>query len=385
MALGLSIPNPLDVLFRSELGTGLPPPPAFVIRELTGQARTVELHGRALPFRPVSWGARQRTRIAWYQGNKVATQQVLGPETVPTTIEGTWSDRYIADTVYVNASASDIRSAEQCVALFYDLLSSGNTLRVTWGSESRIGVLKEFVPSWDRQEDVRWRCEFEWSAFDDSVQPRALKEQGQNLLDKMNALDDLLASGTLALDMTRAVTASTLAAVDRVREKIGQSFDIIRALGVLVAAPATLLGALRSAVESIRLELTEEIQRMTETPSWGARSGHKDGSPAVSARPASLIRVEDRRREIALAMMALMQASLSMLAVQEDRHKPKPIAVITVSEDTSFYAISSRFYGTPDLAGYLARTNGQQSMVAVAGVVLSIPPRPAPGAEAEAC
>jgi hypothetical protein len=392
MGFGLDIPSPADILFGQELSSGGLKSPPFIIEELTGQRRSVTLKERALPYRPVAWTSRMRTKLTWYPGSANATQQVLGPEEAPTTVEGMWKDRFIQGAVLVNGDPLQIRSAEQCARLFYDLCKSGNVLRVVWGTEVRIGVLKEFSANWDRFQDLSWHCEFEWSGRDDSVRERAVKTPLQNPLDKMNALDDLLAFGPL--DVVTRFQASLIDVVDQLRDQVGQLFDYVRAINALKSSPQTLLGALAAVVNSIRLETTEEIARLTETPTWGVDKETLDaltakgvsGSPSATARVAALLSNERFGKEVARSMAALRSSCIDTLRDQEERAVPPEIALITMPEDTSLYALSSRFYGTPDLADFLARANGiKGTLVVPAGSQLRIPPRPAPGAEGGAC
>ena len=61
---------------------------AFVIEEITGEMRRVELSGWALPFRPLTLSGTHRAEFTWYQGSGIASVQELGPEEEPTNIKG---------------------------------------------------------------------------------------------------------------------------------------------------------------------------------------------------------------------------------------------------------------------------------------------------------
>ncbi len=381
----LQLPNPSDILFGQDLfGAKLQAPPVILI-ELTGQRRRIELHARALPFRPVSWGGRMRTKLTWYQGNPVATQQVLGPEEQPTSMGGKWSDRYIQGTVFVDGNPNVVQTAEQCVRLFDDVRRSGNTLHVVWGSESRVGVLQEFEANYDAAEDVAWRAVFEWSGRGEEQALRVADAPAPNLLGDMNALDDLLAFGPT--DVVLRVQESLLATVDRVRAKVGEAFDVIRVINQVASTPAILFGALSNALQSIAAELDDELSRLMEVPSWGASATlpTSQGSPSAVARVAALLSVDRHRHDVAAAMSTLRDSALRMGEQAEVRAAPAALTVVTVPADTSMYALASRFYGDPDLAGYLARRNGLQSMIAPAGFQLVAPPRPDPASAREAC
>ena len=386
---GVDIPNPMDILFGDDLGSGGVKAPDFCITELAGSRRVIRLRGRALPYRPATWSGRQRTKITWYQGNPEATQQVLGPMEEPSVFEGKWKDRFIQGQMLVNDNPRAVESAEKAVLLFDDLRASGNPVQVQWGVNVRVGILVAFSASWDRLSDVAWRAEFEWSGRG-RAKARAVKIPDHDVLGKMNALDDLLAFGLE--DVVDRFVARTIDVVNEVREDVGEMFGILRAMNAAAAAPRQLVGALRAAVTSILLEAQEEGARMSESVAWGT-SLFSDvvgpgGGGSMSATPnmAPLLKTERDRRAIADALMAVAGVALELQQEQLARVEPEIVAVVVIPEDTSFYALASRLYGDPDLAGYLARANGiKGTLVAPAGFELRVPPAPAAGEERQEC
>jgi len=374
---GLRLPNPVGLVTDTVLGADVPSAPALTISELTGSQRSVTLRGRALPYRPVAWSARMRTKLTWYQGNPVATQQVLGPELAPTTLQGTWKDRFMYGAeagndgaIVVNGDPTEIRSAEAAVALMYELLQSGNRLRVIWGQEVREGVLVEFEANYDRQQDIQWRAEFEWASRGDGERRQLETPQGpDDLLKAQNALDDFL--GFVSEDMARAFNAQLLDTVDSVRESVGVAFGALRTLNTVVATPSSVVGAVSQAAGSIRRELTEEIGRLTESSAVGARAG-----ASVTARAASLMVVESDRRTAARRAADVRATVLALDRQVQARAVPEQVRVVPVPADTSLYTLSSRYYGSPDFAGFLARVNGLDTALAPAGFQLRVPPRP---------
>lgn len=380
MPFGIDLPDIVGLFTDDELSTRNPGAPSFQIQELEGSRRLIELRGRALPYRGVAWGGRTRTKNTWYQGNPVATQQVLGPELMPTVAEGMWKDRFMfgaevgdESQILVNDDPSVVRTAEAAVALFEELQQSGNSLKVIWGPQVRTGILIEFTPTYQRTQDVNWRMEFEWRGREE-VEPRAAQVPvgADDLLNGINGLDDIL--GFSPEDIARAFNAQLLNTVQQVRGKVGIMFEALRTVEAVVNMPQSTLGAIQSAADSIRLELTEEIARLTESPIMATVGG-----VSVSARPAALLLAESYRRTTARRAADVRSTNLAVARQTQERATPAQIQIIAVPQDSSLYQLSSRFYGTPDFAGFLARNNGLSSAVVPAGFQLRVPPKPAQG------
>lgn len=385
MAYGLRVPDVVGIFVDTELGGANAAAPAITITELTGEQRSIELRGRALPHGPVAWGGTMRTKETWYQGNPVANQQVLGPELDPTTLEGKWKDRFmfgaeVGDEVQilVNGSGDEIRSAEAAVALFNDIRRSGNKLRVIWGPEVREGILVAFEAMYDRRQDIGWRMEFNWSSQGETER-RAIAEPvgGDELLGSMNSLDDIL--GFSPEDSAKQFNAQLLDTVESVRESTGEVFGALRAINTVAAVPQSVIGAVSSAVASIRLELTEEIARLTENSIFGSEGA------TTSTRAASVMSAESYRRTTARRAADVRENSLEIDRQVQESATPREIQIVTVPQDSSLYTLSNKFYGTPDFAGFLARKNGLASAVAPAGFQLLVPPKPPVEAEFIGC
>lgn len=375
---GLRLPDPAGLLTDTILGEQGANAPAVVIIELTGEQRTIELRGRALPYRLVGWGMSMRTKITWYQGNPIATQQVLGPELPNTVMEGMWKDRFMRGAeandqaaILVNGDPNTVRTAEDAVALFYELCQSGNDLKVIWSAEVRTGVLVDFLPTYERPQDIQWRLEFEWTGRNEgSNRPFQEPITSEDLLASINSLDDIL--GFSPEDVTRAFNAQLLSTVDSVRERVGEVFEVLRTVEAAVSLPGAVVGKILAAVESIRLELTEEIGRLTESAIAGG-----DEPVSVTVRPDALFRVEAYRRTTARRAAGVRSSSFELGRQTQERATPRQVQIVFVKEDSSLYALSSRFYGTPDYATFLASANGLTSAIAPAGFQLRVPPRPA--------
>lgn len=349
--------------------------PSLIIQELTGVSpRRVELKGRALPYRPVAWGLRMRTNNTWYPGNPVSTQQVLGPEEPETSMNGMWKDRFLATEVKVQGDETfpDAPLAEDLIKLIYDIQRSGNELRVQWGFEVRSGIMVEFIPSYERLEDVAWSMEWEWNSRNDEEAPRGAEEPDpfSELLSALNRLDDALSFEPLP-GLVEDFAAQLLDTIDRVRGTLANVFDLLRTANAVLALPGQVLGALAAAVDSLVQELLEELSRLIDTPA---------SQQSAATELADVLAFEFWKRDVGRSMNVLAAQALLTNETLQDRANPRATQFVTTPADTTLYALSIAFYDTPDFANFLLRTNrnavGVDDAAVAAGTVIAIPPRP---------
>lgn len=387
---------PVDGLFSIDLSRdaidagSAPHPPAFIIEELTGTRRKIVLTGRSLPYRGVGFGQRVRTKVTRYPGNPVATQQILGPEDKDTSIHGMWKDRYIQGTVLVDGDPNQVTTAQEMVDLINDVQRASNLLRVQWYSTVRSGIITDFEPSYDRTQDVHWSITFEWRSRNDEIAPRAAAEPDPNgVLKASNGIDDMLTFEPFPGSLPE-LAAQIIAAIDSIRGLTGSLFDQIRTINDLLSLPANILGAIAALVDSIVAELQEELSRLLE---------HPTATQTAARTVTGALQFESWKRDQAASYVALRTEAISTDADAQTKFAPPPVRYVTVPADTTLYALSTTYYGTPDLAAYIARVNGavftSQTSTGVritqptgsirAGTVIAIPPRPSSADAAGGC
>ncbi len=367
------------------------------IAQLEGdQPVTVLLRGRAMPYRGVAWEVQMRTKLRWYPGNPVATQQVLGPEEVPTTMTGTWKNRFLPKTIVVNGDETAIVYVKDACKLFADLARSGKLVRVQWLGEVRTGLIHRFVSTYDRAQDATWELEFEWQSRDDETAARggggALDEVGtsNDLLSFLNRAEDIAALAPLAAEIATSNVAQIITGIQRVRDIALDAVQILRTAETAVNLPATLLGAAKAALSALELEVSELVRRITgprlsAVDPYTAERLHGDNTaPLFSRQGAGLsssadtqqLRYEIWRRSVALALQNLQFATQQQVGALVRRSQPQTVQTITVREQISLYAVSQQYYGAPDYANFLASVNRLTSVLVPSGTQLRIPPRP---------
>lgn len=157
------------------------PASSFTIRETTGDQRTLELRGRALPYQGYELEGMMRAEFTRYPGNPVATVQVLGAEESPTTISGMWKDRFIRPVDYLGRDVTpdgialwqgeQVADVNELCNAVDTLRLSGQLLEVSWDEKVRVGILKRFRQRWIRREDVEFEMEFEWASRGEAESP----------------------------------------------------------------------------------------------------------------------------------------------------------------------------------------------------------------------
>ena len=349
------------------------PAGAFEIRELTGSQRRVVLRGRALPYQGAMWEVSQRERTKWYAGNPVATQQVLGPEEMPTTIEGQWKDKYLLNAADGTTSAvvegfalqALPGTAAQLVEAFEALARSGNSVRVEWGSQVRTGLLKRFRAAYDREEDLAWEAEFSWSSRNDEVAPRAAAppETVFELVSAANAVSDIPLPEDGLLDQD--YLAEVLSEIATIEGQVSELLGILDTIDQIQDAPSLILGRVRTAVENLRNQATVAINRLAEIPGVTA---------STNDRASTTIEVERWRAQQTRAIFVLRRQAQKTGDAVRDQLTPEASRVVTVTQATSLLTISVQEYGTPDEWQFLADINGLDSSIAPAGFQLFVPP-----------
>ena len=342
--------------------------PGFLIEELTGQQRSVALTGWALPRQNVGFGRRNRTKKRTYAGNPVATVQVLGPELDDSTIEGTWSDRYLPGQVFV-AGFDQPDTCEALVAVFDELTKSAQQIRVQWGSVVRFGVIASFEPTWIRLEDCAWSLEFTWTG-EESQRVRAgpIEVEDDDIRAAIVAMDDEVVLSPSTLQATALSIGDSLATTDdRLTEVRRSVVGVLFALGDLrqrvddqiqpALAVVSLVDTVRTTVGQVLVEL-EDIPYTYST---------------VYDSVVDVLDVECWRRTVASRAGGVRGASMYK-AIEVNRiPQPKNQTVVQVRTGQTLRSIAVDFYGDADAWERIADANNLVSSQVAPGTRLVVP------------
>lgn len=385
-ANALGFPDPFGTEAQAQPGSSVE------IAQVEGDSPiVVVLRGRAMPYQGVSWEVGMRSKLTWYPGNPVATQQVLGPEEMPTTMGGKWKDRFISKAIVVNGDETRIGKAVQAVQLFQGLARAAKAVRVQWLGEVRTGLIKSFRATYDRAQDIEWEVEFEWQSRDDETAPRGSGggpvDVGttSDLLAMLNRLEDIAALAPLAADIAVSNVAQVISQINRVRDIALDAVQILRVAETTVNLPMTLLGAAKSALTAIELEVKDLVGRVTGprasgVDNWTATQLNGDttdpSQPKRSSSTTQQLKFEVWRRGVGAAAMLFLFTLQRQIMALGARYQPQTTKVITTTETQTLYSISRQYYGSPDYANFLASVNRLTSVRVAPGTQLRIPPRP---------
>jgi len=333
----------------------------MIIEEAGGGGRSLELRGRALPFRGVTFGTRMRQVSTWYPGSSVATMHVLGAEEPQTEMNGRWSDRYIRSFIF--ALGFDLDGVEDVVKVFQDWAFTGQELRVQWGPQVRTGVIESFEPSYDEEADVQWSITFAWHSRDDAQRDRAFVESQPRAQPTESALS------ALEEDVANVPPRAARSYVERVRGQI----EAIR--GVTSSYVATIR---RSSINpSLPGPISNTIVRARAIAAE-VESMLDDGAVplvevVVSSHVRDRLRGDLRRRNVARSAFRLRAESDAESLKARRRSAPVERKVVQIREGQTLRSLSMDAYGTSDEWSRIATANGWTSSIVPAGTMVLIP------------
>lgn len=354
---------------------------------------TLSLSERALPYRPITIGGRQRAEFTWYPGSPSATVQMLGPEEAPITMRGFWKDRFItssADGQYRKAQATynseGLLSVVELVTIVDQMRRSGRLYKFSWDRLQRFGHIVRFEATWHNTHDCEWELEFAVTAQEENAAAvpainqaapvqlaTAVQADALSLLDQLaaaqrairglNPTGPLLAAVAEIEDLTLALTNTVTEAANKVADVVFTPTQVARRL----------TGALGQSVAS--LSRTASTITDTAIEEFYAFTGGQDASPIGQQVSAYTYQTDIRNRLRDLQATSAFGRYDLQVQIQQQ---------LTVSylaqADIDFRDISTLFYGSQDNWIQLMRFNGYTDSRVEAGALIWVPPQPESGA-----
>jgi hypothetical protein len=344
-----------------------------IITELTGQKRQVVLRGRALPFRGPEFGISQRSRVTYYTGNPIGTQQLFGPTFDPTTFTGIWRDKYLQPDPSTGQAAVTVRgfpqptTAEAMVGIINELILSGSDLEVQWSMFRRFGIVKRFTPSPDRTEDQPWSLEFEWHS--DGTQPpeqTTLQTLDPNKIESaMSQLSDLVAFDPI--DTILSYEARIFSLIDQIQTQVDDVLTKCRVLANAITLPTRVVQGIRGAATSVAFLVG---QLLTEVLENGYTVAMTDDGVA------GIFTMEAFKRDVG-TFAGILRDSVNQAAQSlESRAEPDALRIVTMDGSGSLRVLAQQEYGNADAWQLIADANGFDSSSIPPGTQVIIPPAP---------
>jgi archaellum component FlaC/uncharacterized membrane protein len=405
-------------------------PSSLNIQELQGERNNLELVGRALPYRPLTFEGSMRAEFTWYPGNPIATVQMLGPQEGTTSINGMWKDRFIKTTshlgipilgqtgkAYYNGSIID--NVSDLVKLADGFRRRGQLVEVTWDDIVRQGIISKFKQSWTRPEDVEWEMEFTWMSQGEDELPIVFNVLA-NIADAINGIVDAVNNLVEAINELKdefAAIASWVNAVNNLIDGIVAAasglVDLAKQAVKLAVAPFAIVGNMVAACQTIGDQCKELVKTFESLPGRIVRAVGVTGeaeSTIVRSREADAIPTPTRvvalsgvgdpnaesqgevlaaervirkaKRAARKLKAAVVQRQQELIAQSQDQ--TKPLATIIARDGMDLRDVSTQYYGTPGEWIRLMLYNGFNTSRLLAGDVVIVPQLGAVGQPAPA-
>lgn len=404
---------------------------AFEIRALSS-GKILRLQGRGLPHRPFTLETTQRAELTWLPGYAQAVMQIGGPTEEPTTINGKWSDKWLAESdqaaldlgplgnsfaavdnaigaagARVGLGSSNTTKTKEIIAVTWanqriqtasaacdvvdELVRTGALVEVVWDRVARRGIIQKFRKSWLNSHDVEWEMEFLWTGRAEAEKPVSTPELGVgDTVSLLQQLADTL--GTEALPPTfpmandvlsdvnagiLRISATTQAISDTVVNITDLALSPISTARSLVALYSTLRGQARDLRDTLRSRMPSGLRKSGTGTNvqQGARTGVAPGQVVPEASASYTDKL------VSALYVATVSSTLKQIestsAVAADEHQRKldrqVVTTVTAKAGQDLRSLSQEFYGTPNEWKRIAQANGLRSAALVAGLQISIP------------
>jgi len=387
-------------------------PSSLLIREIQGERHKLELVGRALPYRPMSFEGSMRAEFTWYPGNPIATVQMLGAQEAPTTINGMWKDRFIKTTsnlgipilgqtgkAYYDDAIID--NVSDLVKLADGFRRRGSLVEVAWDDIVRQGILTKFKQTWLRTEDVEWEMEFTWMSQGEDELPvvfnvlSSLADMINSIVDAVNALVEAIAE----LKAEFAAIASWVNAINNIIDGIVAAVsglvDLAKQAAKLVVAPYAIIGNMVAACQTIGDQCKELVKTIENIPARMARAVGFDPVTSSSVtvddtggdtEPAPGTNPNDESQDEVLAAESAMRkakraarklkaevARRQQEMISQTQDQTKPLATFIARDGMDLRDVSTQYYGTPGEWIRLMLYNGFNTSRLLAGDMVIVP------------
>lgn len=254
-------------------------PSTLFISELTGDRNILQLRGRTLPYRPLTFEGGMRAEFTWYPGNPVATVQMLGADEKTTSINGMWKDKFVRSrndvglpvltgstgvATFNGQRIADVRDLVEIVDAFR---MRGQLIELSWDQFKRQGIFIRFRQTWQRREDVEWEMEFQWINRGEPQTPVAFAPSVPDL-DISNQISDAVTGLTTIIEapfaLVTTINNEITEIIETIEGAVGSLSDIANKAIDATLSPLEAVRSTLAAIQTIKAE-AQAILDLTET------------------------------------------------------------------------------------------------------------------------
>lgn len=343
----------------------------LVIRLLDGldAGTEIRLEGRALPYWGIGYKGEQRSKLTWYPGNPVATQQILGPTDEPTIINGVWKDRFLGNGV-----------GRQLADTFDDIRRAGTSVEVVWGDSAnsiaqlsdpgvltkpivRRGIIKNFEHRYDRVQDVVWTMEFEWRGRDEPTQSPLTSAGAQSTRESFGEMADSITNLLESIEAATSGPFTLLSGIDQqARQRLNEVSTslnrtvnffngTIRSAQSIADLPREVLERGRSLAKAATASMVLLKDTLLDNfSSVGVIGGRDEGLGLLDQRDGLFDIVNETDTSQKLSNQS--EATLAGLI------EPDIIDEVDVIPGSDLRDVARKYYGDPDMWTIIANFNG---------------------------
>ncbi len=246
--------------------------------------RTLILVGAGLPFQGVDWPGKLSMKTTWNAGNPRATQQVFGPQELPSQWSGMWSRTLLDGSCKLIDAGGSITSVAVPFVLrdaIEDFFRSGHLLRVTWSTQgesaeensdtTREGRAETWSFPHERLQDISWSVTWNWVGRDDKQALTNVQDSSTaaSATDVSAAISDAIAKAASLNPRNSAPSSLTLGQLDALANyptNLVNSFERqLRTINNQLNQAQALISKVRGLPASLVRSLTSVAQRAVAT------------------------------------------------------------------------------------------------------------------------
>lgn len=375
------------------------------IEQVTGPKRIIVLKGRARPYRPLEFTRVQRVQTTYLPANPKANQQVVGSKFEPTTITGTWKDRFLlansptkgvdllnfpplgpnaipqsalGGTTFIGTAAFPGVQPALLARVVHDafdlMVAEGQEIRFQWDQIVRYGIIRRYTPRFGEPtggiDSIGWELEFEWNG--DVEIPPIMRPVSLNVLAIAAGLSALLRALLEAIEKVSGLAqpnkflAQVAAVLGQIVALVAALVDAFNKLVAFITLPSDLLATIRSSLQAIKLlvqGLLQDLQNLRSASGEAAQIGELS-----AVMIAALIQQELRARIMELAAFAAEQQRIAALFDSDEVQ-----ATFFANAFTSLRDVATQFYGDPSEWTRISDYNAFYSAVVPRGTLVRVP------------
>jgi hypothetical protein len=343
----------------------------LVIKELTGDKRTLRFQARGLPYRPLDIEGEQEMELTHLPGTVERTATILGPVEKPTTINGTWKTMFLGNGE-ITVDNRPLTTAREVVKTIDSIRLLGQLVEFTWLDTLRRGFIKSFRQTWLTSEDVEYAITFEWISRGEATAPAVfvsdvgMGDAFSNVSSAFGFLDQIQVPD---FQLEIPFVDELQGFVNKINDLILDAQDLVLNFTDKINTAVRSIRGLISTLQSLEDEAGLMIEFLIAQPASALSSTPVNEQGYSEKQSAALYKEELRAWAAELRRTSVEQRSVLMGQVSTNL-----LATYVARAGEDLRDVSSQFYGTPFEWRRLMIFNDLYTVELEAGQLVLVPP-----------